>query len=238
MAAPARVEHGPRVGGLVPFSATDYPGRLAAVVFLRGCAWRCGYCQNPHLLAPEAGGEDWPRVLAFLERRRGLVEAVVFSGGEPTSDPALEEAVAQVRALGFAIGLHSAGVHPRRLARILPQCDWVGLDVKAPFDRYERVTGVAGSGARARESLEAVLATGCDYEVRTTWHPALLEEDDVHALAHTLAAQGVRRFALQAFRVEGCSDAVLRSAGGPRPSPALLAELASLFADFTWRPSA
>jgi pyruvate formate lyase activating enzyme len=73
-----------RVGGLTRLSATDYPGKLAAVVFCQGCAWRCDYCHNPELQPPRSTGEiAWPEVLAFLERRKGLLDAVVFSGGGP-----------------------------------------------------------------------------------------------------------------------------------------------------------
>ncbi|MBI3069525.1 MAG: 4Fe-4S cluster-binding domain-containing protein, partial [Betaproteobacteria bacterium] len=73
-----------RVGGLVPLTTTDYPGRLAAVVFCQGCPWRCGYCHNPHLLpARRTAPIAWHAVRDFLERRRGLLDAVVFSGGEP-----------------------------------------------------------------------------------------------------------------------------------------------------------
>ena len=91
-----------RVGGLVPFTTTDYPGKLAAVVFAQGCPWRCGYCHNPHLLAPRGGAElAWDGVLDWLDRRQGLLDAVVFSGGEATAQAALAGAVHAVRAKGF-----------------------------------------------------------------------------------------------------------------------------------------
>ena len=77
-----------RIGGLTPLSTTDYPGQLAAAVFCQGCPWRCGYCHNPHLIpATVKQGIDWVEVMRFLERRRGLLDAVVFSGGEPTLQP-------------------------------------------------------------------------------------------------------------------------------------------------------
>src|SRR2546425_1022480 len=80
----------PKVGGVTPFSATDYPGKLAAVIFIQGCPWRCGYCHNPHLqLRTGASLLRWPQVIDLLQRRVGLIDAVVFSGGEPTTDPAL-----------------------------------------------------------------------------------------------------------------------------------------------------
>ena len=105
-----------RVGGLTPLSASDYPGKLAAVVFCQGCAWRCHYCHNAHLLGRRGSGEiGWPQVTAFLERRKGLLDAVVFSGGEPTLQAGLGAAMREVKALGYLVGLHTAGIVPRRL---------------------------------------------------------------------------------------------------------------------------
>jgi len=157
-----------RVGGLTRCSASDYPGKLAAVVFCQGCAWRCRYCHNPEL-QPRRGGEDiaWSDVLAFLERRQGLLDAVVFSGGEPTLQAGLAPAVREVKARGFLVGLHTAGIVPRRLAEVLPLVDWVAMDVKAKFDEHERVTGVRGSAHRARESRELILASGTACEFHT-----------------------------------------------------------------------
>src|SRR5215831_3439565 len=105
-----------RVGGLIPLSASDWPGYLSAVVFCQGCPWRCGYCHNPHLLpARGSGGIAWSDVLAFLQRRAGLLDAVVFSGGEPLAQATLANAMRGVRRLGFRIGLHTGGAYPARL---------------------------------------------------------------------------------------------------------------------------
>ena len=150
-----------RVGGLTALSASDYPGKLAAVVFCQGCAWRCTYCHNSHLLPKRDASEiPWPQVVAFLEKRRGLLDAVVFSGGEPTLQRALPAAMREVRQLGYRVGLHTAGIVPRMLERVLPLVDWVGMDLKAPFESHHRVTGVAGSGRRAEESRDLILRSG------------------------------------------------------------------------------
>ena len=134
---------GLRSGGFVPFTSTDYPDALAAVVFCQGCPWRCRYCHNPHLIPAHGSDErDFGRILAWLATRRRLLDAVVFSGGEPTAQGELPAAIDAVRALGFAVGVHTNGAYPRRLARILPQLDWVGIDVKAPAADYASVTGV------------------------------------------------------------------------------------------------
>ena len=228
-----------KVGGITPFTATDYPGKLAAVVFVQGCPWACGYCHNPHLqLRLQKSPLQWSKVLGLLEKRAGLIDTVVFSGGEPTLDPAIGSAIKDVRAHGFQIGLHTGGSYPQRLAELLPQVDWVALDIKAPFTRYEIVTGIADSGLQALACAEAVLASGKEYELRTTVHPALLSEVDILDIARTLAAMGVKNYALQVFRPQGCRTKELKSiAVAGYPSNALVQQLSGMFEKFSYRPA-
>jgi len=216
------------IGGVVPFSTSDWPGRLAAVLFLQGCPWRCGYCHNPHLQPPARDGAvDGTTLSAWLDRRRGLLDAVVFSGGEPTAQRALDGAMREVADAGFAVGLHTGGAYPRRLAAVLPHVDWIGFDLKAPANGYRAVTGVAGSEHAAAESLRLVLASGIDVEIRTTVHPSLVDADALLRLADDLVALGVTRWVLQPFRPAGCADASLVSAApqGARIDVSLLARL-------------
>ncbi len=203
------------VGGVTRFTTTDYPGKLAAVVFAQGCPWRCSYCHNPHLLPsrraagqapPESG---WSEFLQWLETRRGLLDAVVFSGGEPTAQSELVKAVGAVRALGFAVGLHTGGAYPRRLVRLLPQLDWVGLDIKTTRAGYPGITGAARSGVAAFAALDDLCRSGVDFEVRTTVHPTLTPPGRLETLARDLARRGILRWVLQRFRPIGCASAAL-----------------------------
>jgi pyruvate formate lyase activating enzyme len=190
-----------RIGGLTPLTSVDYPGELAAVVYCRGCPWRCPYCHNADLQDPHgAPAPGWAEVLAFLQKRRGLLDAVVFSGGEPTAQHALAPAMAEVRALGFKVGLHTGGAYPRRLAALLPLVDWVGLDIKALPEDYPAVTGAAGSGERAWQSLGMLLDAGVQLEVRTTPMPGLDDPASLQALLTRLADKGVTHYALQQCR--------------------------------------
>jgi len=199
-----------RVGGLTALTSIDFPGRLAAVVFCQGCPWRCGYCHNPGLLdARQAGALPWARVRAFLRQRRGLLDGVVFSGGEPTLQAALPRALSEVRELGFETALHTGGMYPQRLAALLPRLDWVGLDIKGPWARIDSITGARGGAPRVRASLQHLLASGVAHECRTTWHPGLFGVDALRALADDLAAMGVRRWALQECRVPGATPHAL-----------------------------
>jgi pyruvate formate lyase activating enzyme len=207
-------QRGLRVGGLTPLTTVDYPGELAAVVFCQGCLWRCRYCHNAHLLPNRAEVLiHWAEVRRFLEGRRGLLDAVVFSGGEPTFQPALLRAMAEVRALGFKVGLHTSGAYPLRLKRLIHLIDWVGLDIKALPEGYPAITGAAGSGERAWESLRFLLAAGVPLEVRTTPLPGHDGPADLKPLVDRLTGLGVREHRIQRCRIEHVLDPSIAAAG-------------------------
>ena len=202
----------PVIGGVVPFSTVDWPGKLAAVIFVAGCPWRCGYCHNPHL-QKRHGQHQWDDVLRFLQSRVGLLDGVVLSGGEPTVDPACERMLRDVRALGFELALHTAGMAPSHLASALPYVQWVGIDIKTSAAHYAELTGRRNSAAPVQRSLDLLLRWGGAFECRTTWSPDWLAESELLDLAQGLAEQGVRQYALQRYRpsadgppVAGLSD--------------------------------
>ncbi|MEO5661163.1 MAG: anaerobic ribonucleoside-triphosphate reductase activating protein [Polaromonas sp.] len=217
-----------RIAGLTSLTSIDFPGRLAAVLFCQGCPWRCSYCHNPGLLnARRPASVPWAQVREFLQRRRGLLDGVVFSGGEPTLQAALPAAVAEVRALGFETALHTGGMYPERLAALLPRLDWVGLDIKGPLHRHDAITATPGGGKRARQSLQLLLASGVAYECRTTWHPGLFSVDELLSLADELADAGVTHWALQQCQTADGAPWALE--------PAHKQRLSARFAHFTLR---
>lgn len=190
-----------RIGGFEPFSTVDYPGRLAAVIFCQGCPLRCGYCHNPDLIPARAARRlSFEDVLSVIDRRKDFLDAVVFSGGEPLAQAAVIQAMTAMRRRGFEIGLHTAGTNPALFEAALPLVDWVGFDVKAPFDGYRGVTG-ADAGAKARVSLETLVKSGVPYEVRTTIWPAWIGKAEICMMASMLREMGVRRYVLQEARM-------------------------------------
>ncbi len=226
-----------QVGGLTPLTSTDYPGCLAAVVFCQGCPWRCGYCHNPHLIPRDSAAKmEWPAVMGFLHRRRGLLDAVVFSGGEPTLQEGLSQAIAEVRRLGFRIGLHTGGTYPARLQQNLTLLDWVGMDIKADFADYARVTGTPRSGDKALESARMLLASGIAHEFRTTVHPLYHTAEGLLQLAGSLRELGVRNYVLQEFRPQGCANPLLNTWSATELlDPALCARIGAMFETFSVR---
>lgn len=191
-----------QIAGLVPFSSVDWPGKLVATVFLQGCPWQCGYCHNPDLQSCVLPGiVGWDDVVELLTARRGLLDGVVLTGGEPTRQPGAVGAARWVREEGFAVGLHTAGAYPERVAALLPEVEWVGLDMKASRSQYADVVASPVAADRAWRSLGLVQESGVDFEVRTTVAPGMAE--DTLVLARELRAAGVRRYVLQQARAEG-----------------------------------
>jgi anaerobic ribonucleoside-triphosphate reductase activating protein len=221
---------------MVPLTTLDYPGLLACVLFCQGCAWRCRYCHNPDLI-PARGEQEiaWSQVLAFLLRRQGLLQAVVFSGGEATLQGGLVPAMEQVRQLGFRVGLHSAGIKPWTFAWAVKAADWVGFDIKALAEDAELITGVSGSGKANWRSLEHLLASGVDYECRTTVHWHLLDVEKLWRIGQRLHAFGVERFAVQLVRSARMLDPELPMTATPNEAGELWLRLEQLFPHFELR---
>lgn len=229
------------VGGFIPLTTTDLPDRLSAVVFCQGCPWQCAYCHNPHLIPPTTESSiPWGSILSFLERRKGLLDGVVFSGGEPTMQPGLPSAIKVVKEMGFQIGLHTAGQYPERLKMVLPLLTWVGMDIKAPFGKSDQITGrpVHEMDRKLRESASLIINSGVQYEFRTTVHPTLLNESGMVTLATDLQTLGARQYVIQEFRPTGCTNPTLNSSP---PVPGAVSKLAQIvggkFDQFEFRPA-
>lgn len=189
-----------QIGGLVSFTTIDYPGKLAAVLFLVGCPIHCAYCSNPHLISVGDGEYDPEKVLEWLQTRKGKLEAVVFSGGEALMQAdATIDYMRRVREMGFAIGLHTNGFYPENLARASEYIDWVGIDYKATKTNYEKLTGVNIAYDHLIKSLDVWAKTGKPAEVRVTCDPRYVSTDDLLEIAQDVAKRGYKNFAVQKY---------------------------------------
>lgn len=189
-----------QIGGLVSFTTIDYPGKLAAVLFLQGCPFHCVYCSNEHLIPVGDGEYDPDKVFDWLRNRVGRLEAVVFSGGEALmqSDATIDY-MKRVKELGFAIGLHTNGFYPDLLKKVSDIVDWVGIDFKATRARYKDLTGIDVAYDRMIESLKYWISTGNGLEVRTTCDPRFVSKDDLLEIAKIASEIGVKNFAVQKY---------------------------------------
>lgn len=189
-----------QIGGLVSFTTIDYPGKLAAVLFLVGCPLKCAYCSNPHLLCPGDGEYDPERVMDWIQSRAGKLEAIVFSGGEALMQGnATIDYMQRVRGLGFKIGLHTNGFYPNTLEQAIDIIDWVGLDFKATREKYPDLTGQDIAYNNMIRSLDILIAHNKDFEVRITCDPLFIDKDNLMEIMDILSARGVQNVAIQKY---------------------------------------
>ncbi|HIP97659.1 MAG TPA: anaerobic ribonucleoside-triphosphate reductase activating protein [Anaerolineae bacterium] len=197
------------IKGFIGTSLIDYPGCVASVLFVGGCNFRCPYCHNADLVLRPSSRPAIPtgQLLADLERRRGFVDGVVLTGGEPTLYPALAGLLRAIRAMGFAVKLDTNGSRPDVLRDWLEQglLDYVAMDVKAPRERYPEIAGREDVDVEAvAASVDVLKHCGRPHEFRTTVVPTLLHVDDVEAIARWIA--GPVPYFLQQFQPNGCLD--------------------------------
>ena len=207
------------IGGLQKNSFIDYPGRVAAVVFTQGCDWRCPFCHNASLVVPRFYGPLIPveDVMRFLRDRRGKLDGVVVSGGEPTLQSDLPEFLAEIKALGFEVKLDTHGGRPEVLRELLKQnlLDYVAMNIKAPLAGYNAATGARPDTEAIRSSIWIVKNSGIDYEFRTTAIPGIhtyQEMKEIGSLVH-----GAKRYVVQAFRSEHTLNPHLNGRRGFEP---------------------
>ena len=191
-----------RIGGLQKLTLLDYPGKVACTVFLSGCNLRCPYCHNPALVLPErsnAPGLPESEVFAFLEQRKGKLDGICITGGEPTLQPELPEFLEKICDLGYAIKLDTNGTNPRMLQGLLRDgiLDYVAMDIKNSPQRYAETCGGADVLSKVRESADLLLNSPTDYEFRTTVCKPLHTEKEMEEIGRWL--RGAKRYFLQPF---------------------------------------
>jgi pyruvate formate lyase activating enzyme len=190
-----------KIGGLQKVSLIDYPGRIAAVLFTQGCNFRCPYCHNPELVDPARYGEvlSVEEVLAYLEKRRGKLDAVTFSGGEPTLQPDLLSFIRHIREYDYLIKVDTNGSRPDVLKALIDGglVDYLAMDIKGPPEKYQYITKSHIHRDTIRQSIELIIASGVAYEFRTTVVQTLLNRGDFSGITEFI--KPARLFVLQAF---------------------------------------
>ncbi len=202
-----------KIGGVQRFSTLDYPGKMSAVLFLQGCQWACEFCHNVHLQPIQSAGIiDFESVLPWLETRKGKLDAVVFSGGEPLLQSNLPLAIEKTRLLGFKIGLHTSGSLPKRLAEVLPLTDWVGFDFKHLPHKMPGLVHSPDAGERTAQALSLLATHQKPFEIRTTVHSKWHNQEDLIEMAGILGNVGIKEWILQTCRPEGCPTPIQKEA--------------------------
>ncbi|MBN1615262.1 MAG: anaerobic ribonucleoside-triphosphate reductase activating protein [Deltaproteobacteria bacterium] len=193
------------IGGFQKFSLIDYPGGICATIFARGCNFRCPYCHNPELVYPDLYNPCIPEeeVWAFLDKRRGKLDAVTLTGGEPTLQSDLAEAIRRIRARGFRVKLDTNGSRPEVLQHLIDEnlLDYIAMDVKGPLEKYASLSGSTRAASAIPASIEAIKASGIEYEFRTTVLKSLLSREDILQIGRLIGK--AHRYVLQRFKPAG-----------------------------------
>lgn len=190
-----------KIGGLQKLSLIDYPGKICAIVFTQGCNFRCPYCHNPELVDPNRYGAVFSEaeVISFLEKRKGKLDALSITGGEPTLQPDLEKFIETVKDLGFLVKVDTNGSNPDVIERLASSqmVDFWAMDVKGPLNKYNRIAGVSVDAEKIRRSISLIIASGVEHEFRTTVVRSMLDREDLLEIAKLV--KGAGSFVLQGF---------------------------------------
>ncbi len=212
-----------RLGGLVKSSLIDYPSRVSCVVFTQGCNFRCGFCHNPDLIPsysatgsdpvfagsdPDKGNLSEIEFFEFLESRKGKLDGVVITGGEPTIQIDLENFIARIKDHGFSVKLDTNGGNPVVLKRLIDSemIDFVAMDIKGPLKKYSQISRFDDVG-KIKESIDIIIKSGLPHEFRTTVLPAFHEISDFMEMGELI--KGAQRYTIQGFRDEVTFDKTL-----------------------------
>ncbi|GGD34438.1 anaerobic ribonucleoside-triphosphate reductase activating protein [Flavobacterium orientale] len=200
-----------RIHSITAFTLLDYPDHTACILWFAGCNMKCSYCYNPEIVFGK-GKYSIPEILSFLEKRKGLLDAVVFSGGECLLHKETIDAMQSIKAMGFLVKVDTNGSLPDRLAAALKLqlIDYIALDFKATKRKTKNITK-ADFYYQFFESLSVIQKHGVTHEVRTTVHSDLLDEEDITEMIHLLEMNGYNgTYYLQHFRNESVTIAPLQ----------------------------
>lgn len=188
------------IGGFQKVSLLDFPGKITAVVFTVGCNFRCGYCHNPELFyACTSGKISQDEIFSFLDKRKGKLDALTITGGEPTLQEDLAVFIKKIKEMGYLVKLDTNGSHPEILYNLLQDnlLDFIAMDIKAGFLKYQEIVRREIDLTKIKKSIDLIINSGVNYEFRTTVVESELEFSDLIQTAEMI--KGAKTYALQKF---------------------------------------
>lgn len=219
-----------KIAGLQKNSLVDYRGKVAAVVFTPFCNFNCYYCHNRILLETNVLKTRYKTIdedefFTFLDKRIGLIQGVVVTGGEPTLQNDLPEFIKRIREKGFPVKLDTNGGRPEVVKALLEEdlLDSIAMDIKAPFNRYDEICGVVVDHEKIKRSIDILMKSEIEYEFRTTITPEFTL-DDIHSIAKMI--DGCSLYTLQQFRKPENHGEFADIRNAKKPHPKAFFELA------------
>jgi len=199
-----------KIAGLQPVSMLDWPGKLAAVVFLKGCNLRCPFCHNPELVLPQKNGRflDLAEVKQQLRLKEHWLDGVVVTGGEPTMHADLINLLKEFKALGLQVKLDTNGTAPELIKALIQQklLDFIAVDLKTQPAAYKKVVKKSEAGEQVTATVKLIAEHNLAHEIRTTVVPELVSEEDVLEVAKLLNFFGLKKYVLQQFNPQVVLD--------------------------------
>lgn len=188
-----------KIGGLQKTSLLDYPDHISAIIWTIGCNFRCPFCYNKKLVFEELSVIPEKEIFDFLEKRKNVLEAVVITGGEPTLQNDLFDFIRKVKDMDYLVKIDTNGTFPNRIDELIKNnlVDYIAMDVKAPKEKYEKLSGVKVDIGSIEKSIEIIKNRSVGYEFKTTFVPTLLEKNDIVEIAKWL--KNSKRYYLQNF---------------------------------------
>lgn len=199
-----------KIKGFIKTTFIEYPGKIASMIFLPGCNFRCSFCFNPELIFESDKIEDVneKEVFDFLEKQKKWIDAVVISGGEPTLQKDLIDFIKKIKKLGVLVRIYTNGSNPEVLKKLVEEklIDSIAMDIKAPLTekKYEKITNTKEFLKNVKDSISLIMNSGLDYEFRTTIVPSLHSDEDIEEIAKYI--KGAKLFILQKFLPENALD--------------------------------
>lgn len=179
-------------------STIDFEGRIALLFFTQGCNFRCRYCHNPELIPVKDKHMSFEELGVALNRAgQNWVDGICITGGEPTMQETLPETLEFIKQKGMDVKLDTQGSFPDMFNKVIGYCDYIAMDYKMPVDKYHEITRVKVARENITKSLDILINSGVEYEIRTTIVPGIHTEDDIKKICTEL--KGVRKFVLQRF---------------------------------------
>ncbi len=198
-----------RIKGFTGTTLIDYPGKIASIVFTQGCSFRCPFCHNPELISCSAKETLCAgQILKDLSNRKGFIDGVQISGGEPLLNKGLKDFIEEIKIMGLSVKLDTNGYHPEILANLIENGspDYIAMDVKSSCNKYNEAAGVNIDFSRIKASVGAIMDSDICYEFRTTVVPGIVETRDIVEIGKTI--EGAGNYFIQQFVPDKTLDPV------------------------------
>ena len=189
-----------KIGGIQKTSLLDYPGEISAIVWTVGCNFRCPFCYNRDIVLGNVKIITAEEVFFFLEKRKGLLDGVVVTGGEPLLQEDIFDFCLNLKKMSYLVKIDTNGTFPEKIKELIEKklIDYVAMDIKAPKNKYEKLTNVKVDIKKIEESIKILQNSKIDYEFRTTFVPGMLTKNDIIEIGKWL--KNSKKFYLQQFK--------------------------------------